>query len=171
MTTDTTETRPGGAVEEAKETGAKLASSAQEQIPTKVQELGEEAGFQVREQIDQRTTQAGEQVQAIGQALQSGVQQLRSEGQDVPARVVAQIARRADELGGYLESAQADRILADLERFARRRPWLTAGASVLAGFLASRLVKASSERRYEDRRENSSGTLYPDQRGLPAGGS
>ena len=39
-------------------------------------------------------------------------------------------------------------MLTDLERFARRRPWVTAGAGVLAGFVASRFVKASADRRY-----------------------
>lgn len=170
MSTDTTQDRPSSAVTEVKETGTELASSAQEQISTKAHELGEDLSFQVREQLDQRSTQAGEQVQAVGQALQSGLDQLRGEGMEVPAKVVEQVARRANDLGGYLESAQADQILADLESFARRRPWLTAGAGVLAGLLASRFVKASSDRRYEVRGNN--GSAYsPSMRSLTSGGS
>ena len=171
MPAKTTETRSGGAVAEVKEKGAELASTTQEQISTKAHELGEEAGFQVREQLDQRSTQAGEQVQAVGSALQSGVEQLRTEGKDVPAKMVAEIARRADDLGGYLKSAQADQILADLESFARRRPWLTAGAGVLGGFVASRFVKASADRRYAEQRSNAGGNAYESQRSLPAGGA
>ena len=169
MPTDTTETRSGGAVAEAKEKGAELASTTQEQISTKAHELSEEAGFQMREQLDQRSTQAGEQVQAVGSALKSGVDQLRSDGQDVPAKMVAEIARRTEDLGGYLKSAQADQILADLESFARRRPWLTAGAGVLGGFVASRFVKASADRRYAEQRSNTGGNAYQNRRSLPAG--
>ena len=86
----------------------------------------------------------------------------------MPAKVVEEIARRADDLGDYLQSAQADRMLGDVEQFARRRPWLTAGVGVLAGFLASRFVKASGDRRYEGVQTNGRG--YPSTpRSLPTG--
>jgi ElaB/YqjD/DUF883 family membrane-anchored ribosome-binding protein len=169
MPSKTTEAPSGGAVAEVKGKGAELASTTQEQISTKAHELGEEAGFQVREQLAQRSTQAGEQVQAIGSALQSGVEQLRNDGKDVPAKMVAEVARRADDVGGYLKAAQADEIIADLESFARRRPWVTAGAGLLAGFVASRFVKASADRRYAEQRANVGGNGYQSRRSLPAG--
>ena len=111
MATEASGSHPSGAVAEVKDKGEELVSAAQEQITAKAHELGGEANFQIREQLDQRSTQAGEQVQSMGKALQSGVDQLRSEGKDVPARVVEQVARRADDLGAYLQSAQADRML------------------------------------------------------------
>jgi hypothetical protein len=83
--------------------------------------------------------------------------------------MVAEIARRAEDLGDYLKSAQADQILSDLERFARRRPWVTAAAGVLGGFVASRFVKASADRRYAEQRSNAAGNAYQSQRSLPAG--
>jgi ElaB/YqjD/DUF883 family membrane-anchored ribosome-binding protein len=169
MATEQTSGRPGGAVAEVKDKSEELVSSAQEQVSAKAHELGEEASFQVREQLDQRSTQAGEQVQAIGKTLQSGANQLRSEGKDVSARVVEEVARRADDVGGYLQSAEADRILGDIEGFARRRPWLTAGVGALAGFLASRFVKASGSRRYEGAHSNSG--YSPSMRSLTSGGA
>ena len=171
MATEQTSGRPGGAVADVKEKGQELVSSTQEQFSTKAQELGEDASFQVRKQLDQRSTQAGEQVQAMSHALQSGVEQLRSEGKDVSAKVMAQVAERADDLGAYLQSAQADQMLGDLERFARRRPWVTAGVGVLAGFVASRFVKASADRRYESSRRNGGGYVSPTPRSLPSGGA
>jgi ElaB/YqjD/DUF883 family membrane-anchored ribosome-binding protein len=170
MTTETSGSPPSGAVAEVKDKGGELVSSAQEQITAKAHELGGEANFQIREQLDQRSTQAGEQLQSIGKTLQSGANQLRSEGKDVPARVVAEVARRADDVGGYLQSAEADRILGDIEGFARRRPWLTAGVGALAGFLASRFVKASGNRRYEGAHSNGSGDS-PSMRSLTSGGA
>jgi ElaB/YqjD/DUF883 family membrane-anchored ribosome-binding protein len=170
MATETGGSRPSGAVAEVKDKGGELVSTAQEQITATAQELGGEANFQIREQLDQRSTQAGEQLQSIGKTLQSGANQLRSEGKDVPARVVAEVARRADDVGGYLQSAEADRILGDIEGFARRRPWLTAGVGALAGFVASRFVKASGNRRYEGAHSNRSG-YSPSMRSLTTGGA
>lgn len=171
MATEQTSDRPGGAVADVKHKGEELVSSAQEQVSAKAQELGEEANFQVREQLDLRSTQAGEQVQAMGSALQSGVEQLRSEGKDVPAKVMTRVAERAEDLGSYLQSTQADQMLTDLERFARRRPWVTAGVGVLAGFVASRFVKASADRRYEGSRSNAGGYVPQAPRSLPSGGA
>jgi ElaB/YqjD/DUF883 family membrane-anchored ribosome-binding protein len=171
MATEQTSGRPGGAVAEVKDKGEELVSSAQEQVSANAHELGEQASFQVREQLDQRSTQAGEQVQAISNALQSGIEQLRSEGKDVPAKVMTQLAERADDLGTYLQSAQADQMLSDIERFARRRPWATAGIGVLAGFVASRFVKASADRRYEGSRSNGGGYRSQTHRSLPSGGA
>jgi ElaB/YqjD/DUF883 family membrane-anchored ribosome-binding protein len=171
MATEQTSGRPGGAVAEVKDKGEDLVSSTQEQFSTKAHELGEDVSFQIREQLDHSSSQAGEQVQAIGQALQSGVDQLRSEGKVVPAKVIAQVAERAEGLGGYLQSSEADKMLMDLERFARRRPWVTAGVGVLAGFVASRFVKASADRRYEGTRSNGGGYVPQTQRSLPSGGA
>ena len=169
MATEQTSGRPGGAVAEMKEKGEELVSSTQEQLSTKAHELGQDVSVQVREQLGQRSTQAGEQVQAMGHALQSGVEQLRSEGKDVPAKVMAQVAERAEDLGAYLQSSQADQMLMDLERFARRRPWVTAGIGLFAGFVASRFVKASADRRYESSRSNGGGYVSQTQRSLPSG--
>ena len=171
MATEQTSGRPGGAVAEMKEKGEELVSSTQEQLSAKAHELGGDVSVQVREQLDQRSSQAGEQVQAMGHALQTGVEQLRSEGKDVPAKVIAQVAERAEDLGAYLQSSQVDQMLMDLERFARRRPWVTAGVGVLAGFVASRFVKASADRRYEGSRSNGGGYVSQTQRSLPTGGA
>jgi len=171
MATEQTSGRPGGAVAETKEKGAEIVANTQEQLAAKAHELGDEVSVQVREQLDQRSTQAGEQVRAMGQALRPGVEQLRSEGKDVPARVMTQLAERAEDLGAYLQSAQADRMLSDLERFARRRPWVTAGAGVVTGFVASRFLKASADRRYEYSRSHGVGDASQPQRSLAPGGA
>jgi len=175
MATDTSSSRPTGAVAEAKEKGSELVSEAQGQISETAHGLGGKAEFRLREQLDERSTQAGEQVHSIGKVLQSGANQLRSEGKETPARVVDEVARRADDLGSYLQSTQADRFLHDIETFARRRPWVAAGIGALAGFAASRFVKASSDRRYAGAQTNGGGHgqsySSPQARSLPAGSS
>ena len=66
-------------------------------------------------------------------------------------------AERIERLGGYLEQRSGDELLRDVEDFARRRPWMVAGAGLMVGLAASRFLKASSERRYDSvsRRPNS----------------
>lgn len=166
MTTKTTQEHSEGTVAEAKEKGADLVDAAGTQLAVKASEVREEAGFQVREQVDRRSTEAGEQVSALAQAFRPGVQKLRSEGKTSTANMVDEIAGRADRLGSYLQSADADRLLGDVEDFARRRPWLTAGAAALAGFMASRFVKASSERRYQTTDGNRRSVSYASPQGI-----
>ena len=120
------------------------AQPAMDQARQKAQEVRTQAGTRLREQVDNRSTQAGEQVQSLADAVRTSGEQLRSQGQERPAKVVEQAAERAERLGGYLRESDADRILGDLEDFARRQPWLVAVLGAGAGFFAARFLKASS---------------------------
>jgi hypothetical protein len=102
----------------------------------------------LREQIDQRTTEVGEDVRSAAQAVRRTVQQLRTEGNGRAADLLEGIADRGERLGGYLREADGDRMLRDVEGFARRQPWLFTGAGALIGFMTARFVKASSGSRY-----------------------
>jgi hypothetical protein len=119
------------------------------EVGSQVGEMTQDARGRAREEVDRRSTQAGEQVSSTAAALRRPGSQLRDEGKDTPARVADQAAERAERLGGYLQEADADRILRDIEDFGRRRPWALAAAGATLGFLASRFLKASSARRYE----------------------
>jgi hypothetical protein len=74
---------------------------------------------------------------------------MRGEQQQSQAKLLDQVAERAERVGRYLGEADGDRLLRDVERMARSRPWVGAGAGMVLGFLAARFVKASSSRRYE----------------------
>jgi hypothetical protein len=104
---------------------------------------------QVKEQADQRSTQTGERITSTASDVRSIAQELRNQGKDAPANLAEQVAGQADRLGDYLKGASGDRILRDAEDFARRQPMLVAAAGLALGFAASRLLKASSSRRYE----------------------
>ena len=65
-------------------------------------------------------------------------------------RITAGVADRLERAGGYLERANGEEMLRDAERFVRTRPWVVAGAAAAAGLMASRIFKASSERRYNE---------------------
>ncbi len=129
------------------------ASSTTEQAKEKVQETAQQAAGQargqMRRQVDQRSTEAGERVNATAGDVRSVAQQLREQGKDQPAKLAEQAADRADRVGSYLKNADGDAILRDIEDFGRRQPWAVMFGGLAAGFLASRFLKASSARRYE----------------------
>jgi hypothetical protein len=100
-------------------------------------------------QVDQRSTQAGERIAGTASDVRSIAQELRNQGKDAPANLAEQAASQADRVGDYLKDASGDRILRDVEDFARRQPMLVAAAGLALGFAASRFLKASSSRRYE----------------------
>jgi hypothetical protein len=110
--------------------------------------LGQARG-RLSEQVDQRSTQAGERVAGSAADVRSIAEELRTQGKDAPARLADQVADQADRVGDYLKGASGDRILRDVEDFARRQPMLVAAAGLAVGFAASRFLKASSGRRYE----------------------
>lgn len=124
------------------------ATEAKEQVQEKAKEGVGQARDKVREQVDQRSTQAGEQVRSAAGDVRTVADELRKQGKDAPARYAEQAADRAEKLGGYLHDANGDQILRDVEDYARRNPWAVVAGGVALGFMASRLLKASSGERY-----------------------
>ena len=143
-----------GTAEQAKEKAGEVAGQAQE----KAQEAAGQAKGRAREEIDRRSTEAGQQVKTTADDIRSVGEQLRSQGKDGPARIADQAAERAQRVGGYLEDADADRILRDVEDLARRQPWAVVAGGVVLGFAAARFLKASSSDRYQQQRQGSNGS-------------
>jgi hypothetical protein len=153
----------GGAAEHAQERAKEVAGQAQE----KAQEAGQQVRSRVRDQMDQRSTQAGEQISGTAGDVRSVAEQLREQGKDKPAQYAEQAADRAERLGSYLSEADGGRILRDVEDFGRRNPWAVVAGGLALGFVASRMLKASSSERY--RSSQSAGAPQPS--GTPAIGS
>jgi hypothetical protein len=136
--------------------GAPVLGQAKEQVQevaeraqTAVGDAAAKAEGKVRDEIDQRATEAGSQLSAGADALRSSSDQLRIQGNAFAAQVAERAADQAHRLGAYLEHADGDQILVDVERLARRNPWAVVVGGVLVGAAASRFLKASSERRYQ----------------------
>ena len=133
--------------DQAKDRAAELKDQASE----KAQEAAGQAKGQLRSQVDQRSTEAGRRVTTTAGDLRSVADSLRNEGKDQPARFAEQAAERVERVGGYLEQSDADRILSDVEDYARRQPWVVGLGAAALGFAAARLLKASSDQRYQQR--------------------
>jgi ElaB/YqjD/DUF883 family membrane-anchored ribosome-binding protein len=150
VSSTTQQTGSPGRAEQATTQLGDAASSVQE----KAGELKEQSRSKLSETLDERTTQVGGQAQQVAAALRHTVSEMRTQSDSANTQVTGRVeaaADRVEDLGGYLHRTSGDRLLHDVEDFARRRPWAVAGIGLAAGLAASRFLKASSERRYDSR--------------------
>jgi hypothetical protein len=130
---------------QSKQKAQEVAGQAQE----KAQEAAGQAKSRLAVEVDQRSTQAGEQLRSTAGDVRSVGDELRKQGKDKPAQLAERAADQVERVGGYLHRSDGDRILSDVEDFGRRNPWAVMAGGLVAGFLASRFLKASSSRRYQ----------------------
>jgi hypothetical protein len=138
--------------QEAQSAPEKVSEKAQEaagQARERAEQVADEARGRVRAQLDERSTQAGERVRSTAGDLRSVADSLREQGKEQPAMLAEQVAGRAERMGGYLERSDADRLMWDIEGYARRQPWVVGLGAAALGFAAARFLKASSAQRYE----------------------
>jgi hypothetical protein len=134
----------GGAKEKAQEAAG--------QAKDKASEAAGQAKNRLAVEVDTRSTQAGAQLRATADDVRSVAVELRGQGKDKPAELAAQAAERVQRIGDYLHHSDGDRLLRDVEDFARSKPWAVAAGGLALGFALSRFLKASSARRYESSR-------------------
>jgi hypothetical protein len=166
--TDTVEAQKPqqGKTEQAQEKAQEVAGQARE----KAQEAAGEARSRLRDQVDQRSTEAGEKMSSTGSDLRSVGQELRKQGKETPARLADQAADRVERAGSYLAESDADRILGDVEDLGRRQPLAVLAGGMVLGIVAARFLKASSTRRYQSRTAVTEGVNLPTdaEHGTPA---
>jgi hypothetical protein len=142
-----------GAADQARAKTEEVGTQAKE----KAQEVSAQARDRVRDEVDRRSTQAGEQAGSTAQALRQASQRLREDGNEPVANGMEQVAQRVESAGSWLRDADGDRILREVEDFGRRNPLAVVAGGVAVGFAVSRLLKASSRRRYEESRQTWAG--------------
>jgi hypothetical protein len=135
----------GSTTEQVKEQVREQAQAAQE----RARGAAGQTRSRLRDQVDQRSTRAGERLAGTAADVRSVAEELRRQDKDTPARLAEQAAGQTDRVADYLKGASGERILRDVEDFARRRPWAVAAGGLALGFTASRFLKASSSRRYQ----------------------
>lgn len=120
-----------------------------EQAGEKTSEVKEQARAKLREQLQQRSSGMGRQLSSVGGAVNEAAQKLRDDGNTSAADLTERAGEKVSQLAMYLEHADGDRMLRDLEDLGRRQPMLAAVGGLAVGFVASRFLKASSSRRYQ----------------------
>lgn len=150
-----------GSVGEAQDKAQEVAGEAQ----AKAREAAGKAQEGIRQQIDHRSTQAGERVGSTAQDLRSVGEELRKQGKDGPAKLADRAAEQTEKVGSYLKDNGPDKMLEDVEDFGRQRPWAVVAGGVAVGVLAARFLKASSRSRYQQRNGSSSPAQVPQATG------
>jgi hypothetical protein len=142
------------------------------QAQQKAQEAAGKVQDTVQQQVDQRTNQAGEKVSGTADDVRSVAEELRKQGKDGPAKLADQAAEQAEKVGSYLTGTGPEQMLHDVEDFGRRRPWALLAGGLVAGAVAARFLKASSQNRYEGRVGGGSGASggYKGGAGYPSSG-
>jgi ElaB/YqjD/DUF883 family membrane-anchored ribosome-binding protein len=121
-------------------------------VQEQAQAARDAAGERVGQQVEAGAAQLGEQVLEVVKGFTRTSHSLRAEGKDQPAAVLEGISKRAESFGNYLTQRSPGRMLNDFEHFGRRRPWIAIAGGVAVGLAASRFLKASGSRRFEELR-------------------
>jgi hypothetical protein len=129
-----------------------VVSQSKEQVQQKAGEVKGSAMERVRDQLDSQSTRLGEQLTPFAHALRETSTRLEEDGQSSGAKAAQGAADQAERLALYLKESDSDRILGDVEDFARRQPWLAGAIGLATGFVAARFLKASAARRGENGR-------------------
>jgi hypothetical protein len=147
-------------------------SEVTEQAQEKAQKAASGVQDRLREQVDQRSTQAATEITAQASDLRSVSASLREQGKDGPARAAERLAQYAERVGGYLREHDSHALLADAEDLGRRQPWAVAASGAVLGIAASRFLKASSRERYQARRTaRRPAGVFPTGENSPGNGS
>jgi hypothetical protein len=133
--------------DQAQDKAQELAGEAQE----KAQDVAAHGRAQLRNQLEQRSSQAAESITRQANDLRAVGQTLREQGNVGPADAAERLATYAERVGGYLRDKSPDQLLHDAEDLGRKRPWAAVGAGAALGLAASRFLKASSRERYAKR--------------------
>ncbi len=151
-------------LEAGKDQAKELAQGAKEQVKSLAsdakdgaKDVAKQARDHVQGLIGQQKEQAADRLGALASALREAGQKLN---QDQAAGDVGQYAGRAagqvERLSRYLRQSDLNTLVRDTESFARRRPEVFLGGTILAGLMLARFLKASAP----DTADGSKGSSY-----------
>jgi ElaB/YqjD/DUF883 family membrane-anchored ribosome-binding protein len=128
---------------------ASLTAQAQEKVQQTAQQASSTAARYVREQTETRGQQVATELQHVAGALRRSSHALHADGHTQAGQSIEMVTDRIEGLRRYLGGTGGDQMLRDLESFGRRKPWGMIGLGMGVGIAASRVLKASSSRRFE----------------------
>src|SRR4051794_17557094 len=126
-----------------------IAVQAQEKVHEGAKQASQTAARYVGDQVETRGKQAAAELHTLADALRRSSQSLQTEGKSSAAKPIENVVDRLESIGRYLEQTGGEKMLNDLESFGRRKPWSMIGAGIGVGVFASRFLKASSSRRFQ----------------------
>jgi hypothetical protein len=99
---------------------------------------------QAASQLNAQKDRASDQLDRIANQVRQSTQRLRQDRHDAVAVALERAVDGLERFAAGLRDRDLDDILADLERFGRRRPGLFLGSSFAAGLMLARFAKASN---------------------------
>jgi ElaB/YqjD/DUF883 family membrane-anchored ribosome-binding protein len=134
-----TETMPGS---------ANGTSMSRDEGPERLQEAAsgilDQASRTATTQASRTVSRAGETLEQVARVVRDSGNQLRDERPEV-AEIAETVAQRVEQASSYLRQHDAQQLLNDAERIARRQPALVVGGGLLAGLLLGRLLRSGAE--------------------------
>jgi len=118
---------------------------------TAAKRVAQQSKSYLSRQVERQAATVGTNLSQTARELEKMSVQLNGRG---TPNIAADLADRAaiivDRAGRYLQEGTSDRFIGDVESFSRERPWSVAASAAVVGFVAARLVKSSSARRYQE---------------------
>jgi len=134
------------AIDKAKEAAAGVVGQAKDATAGVVGQAQEAVQPQIESQKDKAVGQLG----GLAEAVRQTGRQLHERNQHGLAGVIEQSARRVDRLASYLDQRDLGQLVDDVEQYSRREPAMFIGGALALGFIASRFLKSSRERAYQN---------------------
>ncbi len=131
-------------VQEAAAPAKEIAGDVAGQAKSHAQAAAAQAKDKASAQVDARTTQLGEQVGGQAQSLDGVAAELRKQGNEGPAKVAEQAGERVQSAAEYLKQADGEQLVEAATNLARENPAAAAAVGAAAGFVAGRVIKAST---------------------------
>lgn len=166
---DTAKVNAGAVADTAKDGAAQVADTAKEEVRAVAGEAAGHVQSLVAQVRDDVTTQVGgrqQEIAAVLSSLGNGLGQARFGDQPadgLAADLAQQAASRIQGIGSWLEDRGPAEVLAEVKRFARRRPGTFLAAAALTGLVAGRLTRGMADEARDDEpdyREYRSGYGY-----------
>jgi len=98
----------------------------------------------VKTQLGTQKDNAAASLNDVAQALLLSSNHLQEQGQGGVAHYADAAAEKITSLSGYLRQRQVDDVLGEVQGFARQKPALFLGSTILLGLVAGRFLKSSS---------------------------
>jgi len=132
------------------DSGSYSGTSATEEVRNKAQDTASTIVDQAQQvastQVNSQMTRAASMLDSVAQTIHSSSASMREQQPQI-ATVADQAAQRVEQVSDYLRQHDFQDVVSEVEGYARREPLIFLGASFAIGFVAARLMKASSPSR------------------------
>src|SRR5262249_30561881 len=125
--------------------------SAAEQLKSEAGRLRQAARSRTLSYIEERKMRMADNITGMADIARGAAEQFDRHGNAAMAEYAQRAAAGLEQFSEIVRERDTSTLIDDVESFARRRPAVFIGASVALGFLLTRFLKSSSERREAER--------------------